>query len=132
MAALQWSVAPGLQFRKITLWQKRVGEAEDTWPVFLKDWQEGQWNRRYEQQTKSDMTRAPTPRFDLLHMDKYLYASIQISRGCPFTCEFCDIIVTFKIFHRLKTSAQVLAELESLRVLKMQQVFIVDDESDRE
>ncbi|BFU90977.1 MAG: B12-binding domain-containing radical SAM protein [Nitrospira sp.] len=104
-----------------------VGEAEDTWPVFLKDWQEGQWNRRYEQQTKSDMTRVPTPRFDLLHMNKYLYASIQISRGCPFTCEFCDIIVTFGRLPRLKTSAQVLAELESLRVLKVQQVFIVDD-----
>ena len=104
-----------------------VGEAEDTWPVFLNDWQGHQWDRRYEQQMKSDMTRVPTPRFDLLHMDKYLYASIQISRGCPFTCEFCDIIVTFGRLPRLKTSAQVLAELESLRVLKVRQVFIVDD-----
>jgi radical SAM superfamily enzyme YgiQ (UPF0313 family) len=104
-----------------------VGEAEETWPAFLKDWQDNRWTRRYEQNTKSDMTRVPTPRFDLLQMDKYFYASIQISRGCPFTCEFCDIIVTFGRLPRLKTSAQVLAELESLRVLHVQQVFIVDD-----
>jgi radical SAM superfamily enzyme YgiQ (UPF0313 family) len=104
-----------------------VGEAEDTWPAFLEDWQVRQWKRRYEQLTKSDMTRVPTPRFDLLKMDKYLYASLQISRGCPFTCEFCDIIVTFGRLPRLKTSAQVLAELDSLRVLHVHQVFIVDD-----
>lgn len=104
-----------------------VGEAEDTWPAFLEDWQGRQWKRRYEQQTKSDMTRVPTPRFDLLKMDEYLYASIQISRGCPFTCEFCDIIVTFGRLPRLKTSTQVLAELDSLRVLNVDKVFIVDD-----
>ncbi|MBS0171951.1 MAG: DUF4070 domain-containing protein [Nitrospira sp.] len=104
-----------------------VGEAEDTWPAFLKDWQARTWTRRYEQTTKSDMTCVPTPRFDLLKMDRYLYASIQISRGCPFTCEFCDIIVTFGRLPRLKTSTQVLAELDSLRRLNVQQVFIVDD-----
>ncbi|MDE3041140.1 MAG: DUF4070 domain-containing protein [Nitrospirota bacterium] len=104
-----------------------VGEAEHTWPTFLKDWQIRTWKRRYEQPTKSDMTGVPTPRFDLLKMEKYLYASIQISRGCPFTCEFCDIIVTFGRLPRLKTSAQVLAELDSLRLLNVYQVFIVDD-----
>ena len=72
-----------------------VGEAEETWPAFLHDWQAGRWKRRYEQSTKSDMTRVPTPRFDLLKMQDYFYAGIQISRGCPFLCEFCDIIVTF-------------------------------------
>ena len=104
-----------------------VGEAEETWPAFLREWQERRWRHRYEQSTKSDMTRVPTPRFDLLKMREYLYASIQISRGCPFLCEFCDIIVTFGRLPRLKTSAQVLAELESLRLLKVSQVFIVDD-----
>lgn len=104
-----------------------VGEAETTWPTFLEDWQSRRWKRRYEQPMKSDMTRVPTPRFDLLKMDKYLFASIQISRGCPFTCEFCDIIVTFGRLPRLKTSAQVLAELESLRRVNVDQVFIVDD-----
>ncbi len=104
-----------------------VGEAEDTWSAFLCDWHEGRWKRRYEQHTKSDMTRVPTPRFDLLKMHEYLYASIQISRGCPFLCEFCDIIVTFGRLPRIKTSAQVLAELDSLRAQHVKQVFIVDD-----
>lgn len=104
-----------------------VGEAEETWPAFLHDWQVGRWKRRYEQSTKSDMTRVPTPRFDLLKMHDYLYASIQISRGCPFLCEFCDIIVTFGRLPRIKSSAQVLAELDSLRVQNVKQVFIVDD-----
>ena len=50
---------------------------------------------RYEQAEKSDMSEVPTPRFDLLKMRHYLFGSLQFSRGCPFQCEFCDIIVTF-------------------------------------
>ncbi len=72
-----------------------VGEAEDTWPQFLNEWAEGRHARRYEQAERTDMTRVPTPRFDLLKMDEYLFGSVQFSRGCPFQCEFCDIIVTF-------------------------------------
>ena len=73
------------------------------------------------------MTRVPTPRFDLLKMQHYLFGSVQFSRGCPFQCEFCDIIVTFGRRPRLKTSAQVLAELEALRAQHIDIVFIVDD-----
>ena len=58
------------------------------------------------------MTKVPTPRFDLLKMNQYAFGSLQFSRGCPFQCEFCDIIVTFGRRPRLKTSAQVIAELE--------------------
>jgi radical SAM superfamily enzyme YgiQ (UPF0313 family) len=104
-----------------------VGEAEETWPQFLRDWQGGRHQRRYEQAVKSDMTQTPTPRFDLLKMRHYLFGSMQFSRGCPFQCEFCDIIVTFGRRPRLKTSAQVIAELEALRAQKMRIVFIVDD-----
>src|SRR5262245_25814147 len=67
-----------------------VGEAEETWPRFLSDWEHGRHARRYEQAEKSDLTRAPTPRFDLLKMHHYLFGSLQFSRGCPFQCEFCD------------------------------------------
>jgi radical SAM superfamily enzyme YgiQ (UPF0313 family) len=104
-----------------------VGEAEETWPRFLREWQEGRHQRRYEQTAKSDMTKVPTPRFDLLKMQHYLFGSVQFSRGCPFQCEFCDIIVTFGRRPRLKTSAQVIAELEALRAQKIDIVFIVDD-----
>jgi radical SAM superfamily enzyme YgiQ (UPF0313 family) len=104
-----------------------VGEAEETWPQFLLDWKAGHHARRYEQAEKSDMTRVPLPRFDLLKMRHYLFGGLQFSRGCPFQCEFCDIIVTFGRRPRLKTSAQVIAELEALRAQGMRIVFIVDD-----
>ncbi|HMC89087.1 MAG TPA: radical SAM protein [Gemmataceae bacterium] len=104
-----------------------VGEAEETWPEFLRDWQGGRQRRRYEQAARTDMTKVPTPRFDLLNMDHYLFGSVQFSRGCPFQCEFCDIIVTFGRRPRLKTSTQILAELEALRAQKIEIAFIVDD-----
>jgi radical SAM superfamily enzyme YgiQ (UPF0313 family) len=104
-----------------------VGEAEETWPRFLEEWAAGRHAPRYEQAEKSDMTRLPTPRFDLLKMRDYLFGSIQVSRGCPFQCEFCDIIVTFGRRPRLKTSAQVIAELEALRAQGVRIAFIVDD-----
>ena len=69
----------------------------------------------------------PLPRFDLLKIDRYMFGSMQISRGCPFTCEFCDIIVTFGRRPRLKTSAQVIAELEAFLRAGLKIVFIVDD-----
>src|SRR5262245_11201798 len=83
-----------------------VGEAEETWPKFLLDWKAGKHQRRYEQAERTDMTRVPTPRFDLLKMNKYLFGSVQFSRGCPFQCEFCDIIVTFGRRPRLKTRSE--------------------------
>lgn len=104
-----------------------VGEAEMTWPEFLAAWQAGTHLSRYEQANKTDMSKVPSPRYDLLKMDQYLFGSLQISRGCPFQCEFCDIIVTFGRRPRLKTTFQVMEELESLRALKMEIVFIVDD-----
>jgi radical SAM superfamily enzyme YgiQ (UPF0313 family) len=104
-----------------------IGEAEETWPRFLAEWSQGEHTTRYEQTEKSDMTRVPTPRFDLLKMRHYMFGSLQFSRGCPFQCEFCDIIVTFGRRPRLKTAEQVLAELEAMRAQKMRIVFIVDD-----
>ena len=86
-----------------------VGEAENTWPEFLRAWQQGQHDARYEQREKTDMTRVPCPRYDQLTASDYMFGSLQISRGCPFQCEFCDIIVTFGRRPRLKTSAQVIA-----------------------
>ena len=92
-----------------------VGEADEAWPNFLQEWQQGRHARRYEQAERTDMTQVPPPRFDLLKMHDYMFGSIQFSRGCPFQCEFCDIIVMFGRRPRLKTSAQLIAELEALR-----------------
>jgi radical SAM superfamily enzyme YgiQ (UPF0313 family) len=104
-----------------------IGEAEETWPRFIDEWKRGEHQARYEQPEKSDMTKLPTPRFDLLKLKDYMFGSVQFSRGCPFQCEFCDIIVTFGRRPRLKTSAQVLAELEALRSRNVSMIFIVDD-----
>src|SRR3954470_2762818 len=104
-----------------------IGEAEETWPRFLAEWAEGRHGSRYEQADKSDMSSVPAPRLDLLPMRQYLYGSLQISRGCPFTCEFCDIIVVFGRRPRLKTASQVIAELDGLVAAGKRDVFVVDD-----
>jgi len=104
-----------------------VGEAEETWPRFLREWTEGRHAPRYEQAARTDMTSVPVPRYELLDMRHYLFGSVQFSRGCPFQCEFCDIIVTFGRRPRMKTAAQVVAELEALRRHGMTIAFVVDD-----
>jgi radical SAM superfamily enzyme YgiQ (UPF0313 family) len=104
-----------------------VGEAEETWPRFLDEWRERRHSFRYEQAEKTDMTKVPTPRFDLLKMRHYAFGSLQFSRGCPFQCEFCDIIVTFGRRPRIKSGAQVIAELEAIHKARIPIVFIVDD-----
>ena len=105
-----------------------VGEAEaDLAAVPRASGREGRHQLRYEQAEKTDMTTVPTPRFDLLKMRHYAFGSVQFSRGCPFQCEFCDIIVTFGRRPRIKTPAQILAELDGLLRPGVRIVFIVDD-----
>jgi radical SAM superfamily enzyme YgiQ (UPF0313 family) len=74
------------------------------------------------------MTRSPVPRFDLLRLDKYTSMPVQFSRGCPFQCEFCDIITIYGRRPRAKSPAQLIRELDTLRKLGWNnEVFIVDD-----
>ncbi|SME93267.1 Radical SAM superfamily enzyme YgiQ, UPF0313 family [Tistlia consotensis] len=104
-----------------------IGEADTTWPQFLSDWAEGAHVPRYEQAERTDVTTLPPSRFELYDMSKYFSASIQVSRGCPFRCEFCDIIVTFGRVPRVKTPEQVIAELEALRARRVFDVYLADD-----
>ncbi len=104
-----------------------VGEAEETWPRFLAEWSVGRHQIRYEQAERTDMATVPAPRLDLLRMREYAFGSVQFSRGCPFECEFCDIIVTFGRRPRVKTSAQILAELDAIVAAGKDSAFIVDD-----
>ncbi len=77
---------------------------------------------------KPDVTNTPIPRFDLLDLGAYSDMSVQFSRGCPFQCEFCDIIVLYGRKPRTKTPAQLLAELQTLYDLGWRRsVFMVDD-----
>jgi radical SAM superfamily enzyme YgiQ (UPF0313 family) len=104
-----------------------VGEAEETWPRFLTEWSAGHHQRRYEQAERTDMATVPAPRLDLMRMKDYAFGSLQFSRGCPFECEFCDIIITFGRRPRIKTSAQILAELDAIVAAGKHSAFIVDD-----
>ena len=104
-----------------------VDEAEETWPHFLADFAAGSWKSEYRAERKPDLSQAPAPRFDLLDVSKYHALTIQFARGCPFTCEFCDIIVMYGRRPRAKTVEQVMAEVRECHRLGASQVFIVDD-----
>ena len=73
------------------------------------------------------MTRVPMPRYRPAEDQALPVRQRPVLRGCPFQCEFCDIIVTFGRRPRLKTSEQVVAEIEALRTQGIAIVFIVDD-----
>ncbi|MDY6906012.1 MAG: B12-binding domain-containing radical SAM protein [Thermodesulfobacteriota bacterium] len=105
-----------------------LGEAELIIDAFMRDFENGTARRIYRAQERPDITRSVIPRFDLLKMDSYSSMAIQYSRGCPFKCEFCDIWVVYGNRPRLKSSDQVIRELEALKALGWQDaVFIVDD-----
>ena len=104
-----------------------VGEAEHTWPRFLDDYLAGRCRPIYEEYTHPDITSLPPPRFDLMHNERYLLGAIQISRGCPFRCDFCSCTVLYGREMRYKTDAQILAELNQLHRLGFRSMFILDD-----
>jgi radical SAM superfamily enzyme YgiQ (UPF0313 family) len=104
------------------------GEADETWPEFVRSVAEGRnYDNFYKQAQPTDMTRVPPSRFDLLKVDRYASGALQFSRGCPFQCEFCDIIVTFGRRPRTKRPEQVMEELEQMRRVGFFSCFIVDD-----
>ena len=104
-----------------------VGEAEYTWPSFVRDYEAGSWQAEYRQEEKPSMLDSPLPRFDLLKVGRYRSMAIQFARGCPYNCEFCDIIVMYGRRPRTKSVAQVLAEVEAIHRLGASNVFVVDD-----
>jgi radical SAM superfamily enzyme YgiQ (UPF0313 family) len=104
-----------------------VDEAEETWPQFLRDYAAGTWQAEYCPAEKPDLTTSPMPRFDLLPVDRYHALTIQFARGCPFNCEFCDIIVVYGRRPRAKSVEQVMAEIAECHRLGAKQIFLVDD-----
>jgi radical SAM superfamily enzyme YgiQ (UPF0313 family) len=106
-----------------------LGEAEGIIETFLDAWENGERSGHFEaEKFKADVTQSPIPRFDLLKFDSYVQIGVQYSRGCPFTCEFCDIIELYGRRPRTKTNAQMLAELDRLYELGFRgHVDFVDD-----
>jgi radical SAM superfamily enzyme YgiQ (UPF0313 family) len=94
---------------------KVIGEAEDIIKDVIAALERGERSGTFEaEKFQVDVTRSPVPRFDLLKFDHYLHIGVQFSRGCPFTCEFCDIIELYGRVPRAKTNAQMLTELDAL------------------
>jgi radical SAM superfamily enzyme YgiQ (UPF0313 family) len=105
-----------------------VGEPDEVFADIAAALEAGTARRLFKITDRPDVTRTPVPRFDLLNVANYASMSIQFSRGCPFQCEFCDIITLYGRRPRTKHPQQVLAELDVLLSLGwMKQVFIVDD-----
>lgn len=106
-----------------------LDEGEITLPMFVEAISRGDRSGTFRSNgEKPDVTGTPVPRFELLELDAYDNMSIQFSRGCPFQCEFCDIIVLYGRKPRTKTPEQLLAELDRLYELGWRRtVFLVDD-----
>ncbi len=106
-----------------------LGEVEDILSQFVAAWDAGERSGTFiAEKFQVDVTMTPAPRFDLLKTDQYMYVGVQYSRGCPFTCEFCDIIELYGRVPRTKTPPQMLAELQALYDLGYRgHVDFVDD-----
>lgn len=105
-----------------------LDEGEITLPLFVEALERGETAGIIRAQEKPDVTTTPIPRYDLLELDAYDSMSVQFSRGCPFQCEFCDIIVLYGRKPRTKEPAQLLRELDYLYELGWRRsVFMVDD-----
>jgi len=104
-----------------------AGEAEYIWREFCSDFEHNAPKPRYRETGVVRLEDSPTPRFDLLKLDRYVTASMQFSRGCPYRCEFCDIIVMFGRRPRTKSLEQISRELDQLRAQDIHNVFFVDD-----
>lgn len=105
-----------------------LGEAEDLVHLLIEDLTQGTARRVYRAERRPDLSDTVIPRFDLLQMNAYADMAVQYSRGCPFTCEFCDIWPVYGNKPRLKSVRNILAELDTLfRLGWTGSIFIVDD-----
>ena len=105
-----------------------IGEAEITLPKFFSDYESGVPRELYSSREKPDMRTSPVPRFDLIKYGSHTTMSLQYSRGCPFNCEFCDIIEMFGRVPRVKDPGQFVRELDALYETGYRgPLFIVDD-----
>ncbi len=104
------------------------GEAEGVIEELVSDLEAGKARRFYEAAGRADMTKVPPPDIHLAKWRRYSSMPLQYSRGCPFSCEFCDVIELFGRTPRTKSAEQVLRELDRLYLMGWRgSVFVVDD-----
>jgi radical SAM superfamily enzyme YgiQ (UPF0313 family) len=107
-----------------------VGEVENTWPQFLRDWERGSIKPEYRQIDKPDLEQTPRPRWDSIANEMKYYGSgaVQTTRGCPYDCEFCDVIYLFGRRQRHRPIEVIIDELRELAKFGFEWVFFCDDE----
>jgi radical SAM superfamily enzyme YgiQ (UPF0313 family) len=105
-----------------------LGEGEITIPMLLSDLELRCKSGEYVSSDSADMTKAIVPRFDLINFNNYIHLNIQFTRGCPFSCEFCDVIELYGRKPRSKKPEQIIKELQTLYDLNYRgHIDIVDD-----
>ena len=108
-----------------------IGEAERTWPQFLEDYLNGTVKKEYIETERVDISLSPTPNFKCFSpatLKKYLFGIVQISRGCPFNCEFCGVYEYLGNKMRYKYLDKIVEEVEQLySVCKSRIILIADD-----
>ncbi len=105
-----------------------LNEAEITLPPFLSDLEQGKPKRIYQTEEYADITQTPVPMWELIDHKQYDSLSLQFTRGCPFNCDFCNVTALLGHRMRLKTTGQLIAELDKIYDLGWRRgIFIVDD-----
>ena len=105
-----------------------LNEAEITLPLFISDLGRGKTKRVYQTDEFADITKTPVPLWNLIKLRNYDSLSLQYSRGCPFNCDFCNVTALLGHRMRLKTTEQLIAELDKIYSLGWRRsIFIVDD-----
>ena len=107
-----------------------IGESEELWPQFLREWQEGRHQAEYRQIMPPELVNAPPPKWDSLAADfgrHYVRGSVQTTRGCPFDCEFCDVIYIYGRKQRHKAIETVVREVQRQHELGARTIFVADD-----
>lgn len=105
-----------------------LNEAEITLPLFLSDLARGKPQRVYQTEAFADITQTPLPQWDLVNLRHYDSLSLQFSRGCPFNCDFCNVTALLGHRMRVKSTPQLIAELDQIYALGWRRnIFIVDD-----
>ena len=105
-----------------------LNEAEITLPLFLSDLGRGKPKRVYKTDEYADMTQTPVPLWELINLKHYDSLSLQFTRGCPFNCDFCNVTALLGHRMRMKTTRQLIDELDKIYDLGWRRgIFIVDD-----
>jgi radical SAM superfamily enzyme YgiQ (UPF0313 family) len=104
-----------------------IGEAEYTWPQFLRDCFQGSAKNVYEQKTFVDIKDSPAPDLSYIKAENYLYFSLQTSRGCPNNCDFCDVVRVTGRKYRNKSIDRIMLEVKNAHAFGAETIFFSDD-----